>query len=48
MKEVSIDKICLFLKFFSKLRRDYKFGGAPHKPILLLANPLGVIKLFDF
>ena len=22
---------------FKKLRRDYKFGGAPHKPILLLA-----------
>lgn len=26
-----------YLKQFSKLRRDYKFGGAPHKPILLLA-----------
>ena len=37
MKQASDDKICLYLKFFSKLRRDYKFGGAPHKPILLLA-----------
>ena len=37
MKEISDDKIYLYLKFFSKLRRDYKFGGAPHKPILLLA-----------
>lgn len=26
-----------YLKQFSKLRRDYKFGGAPHKPILLLS-----------
>jgi putative restriction endonuclease len=26
-----------YLKCFSKLRRDYKFGGAPHKPILLLS-----------
>lgn len=25
------------LHFFSRLRRDYKYGGAPHKPILLLA-----------
>lgn len=25
------------LHFFSNLRRDYKYGGAPHKPILLLA-----------
>ncbi|WP_341905531.1 HNH endonuclease [Fluviicola taffensis] len=25
------------LHFFSHLRRDYKYGGAPHKPILLLA-----------
>jgi putative restriction endonuclease len=25
------------LHYFSKLRRDYKYGGAPHKPILLLA-----------
>lgn len=25
------------LHFFSKLRRDYKYGGAPHKPVLLLA-----------
>ena len=37
MKEISDNKICLYLKNFSKLRRDYKFGGAPHKPILLLA-----------
>lgn len=27
----------IFLKQFRKLRRDHKFGGAPHKPILLLA-----------
>jgi putative restriction endonuclease len=26
-----------YLHIFSKLRRDTKFGGAPHKPILLLA-----------
>lgn len=26
-----------YIKAISKLRRDYKFGGAPHKPILLLA-----------
>lgn len=26
-----------YIKCFSKLRRDYKFGGAPHKPILLLS-----------
>lgn len=26
-----------YLHLFSKLRRDTKFGGAPHKPILLLA-----------
>ncbi|MNV02126.1 hypothetical protein D3C71_923530 [compost metagenome] len=25
------------LHYFAKLRRDYKHGGAPHKPILLLA-----------
>lgn len=25
------------LHFFSKLRRDSKYGGAPHKPVLLLA-----------
>jgi putative restriction endonuclease len=25
------------LHLFSRLRRDYKYGGAPHKPILLLA-----------
>ena len=25
------------IHYFSKLRRDNKFGGAPHKPILLLA-----------
>jgi putative restriction endonuclease len=26
-----------YLKCFNKLRRDSKFGGAPHKPILLLS-----------
>lgn len=26
-----------YKKLFTKLRRDYKFGGAPHKPVLLLA-----------
>lgn len=26
-----------YLRLFSKLRRDYKHGGAPHKPVLLLA-----------
>jgi putative restriction endonuclease len=26
-----------YLKCFTSLRRDYSFGGAPHKPILLLA-----------
>lgn len=26
-----------YLHLFSKLRRDNKFGGAPHKPVLLLA-----------
>lgn len=26
-----------YIKAISKLRRDYKLGGAPHKPILLLA-----------
>lgn len=26
-----------YLKKFTKLRRDYKFGGAPHKPVLLIA-----------
>jgi putative restriction endonuclease len=25
------------LHLFSRLRRDYKYGGAPHKPVLLLA-----------
>lgn len=26
-----------YSKCFTKLRRDYKFGGAPHKPILLIS-----------
>jgi putative restriction endonuclease len=26
-----------YIKAFSTLRRDYKYGGAPHKPILLLS-----------
>ena len=26
------------LHFFSRLRRDSKYGGAPHKPVLLLAS----------
>tara|TARA_R110000850_G_C9994993_1_gene467532 strand:- start:7010 stop:7252 length:243 start_codon:yes stop_codon:yes gene_type:complete len=32
-----------YLRCFSKLRRDYKNGGAPHKPILLLS----IIDLFE-
>jgi putative restriction endonuclease len=31
-----------YLALFRKLRRDYKFGGAPHKPVLLLS----VLQLF--
>jgi len=30
-------KLSEYLSYFSKLRRDYSHGGAPHKPILLLA-----------
>ena len=26
-----------YIKKFQKLRRDYRFGGAPHKPILLIS-----------
>jgi len=37
MEIISDENIFKYLKKFSKLRRDYKFGGAPHKPILLLA-----------
>lgn len=29
--------LAYYLKAFTSLRRDYKFGGAPHKPILLLS-----------
>lgn len=32
-----------YIDVFQNLRRDYSFGGAPHKPILLLA----LIKSFD-
>lgn len=32
------------LHFFSRLRRDYKNGGAPHKPVLLLAILEGIRK----
>jgi putative restriction endonuclease len=29
--------LAYYVKAFTSLRRDYKFGGAPHKPILLLS-----------
>lgn len=33
-----MDSILLYyLKLFKSLRRDYSYGGAPHKPILLLS-----------
>jgi putative restriction endonuclease len=32
-----LSQIAKYLHYFSKLRRDAKNGGAPHKPILLLA-----------
>lgn len=32
-----------YVRCFTKLRRDYKNGGAPHKPILLLS----IIELFE-
>ncbi len=32
-----MSQIAKYLHYFSKLRRDAKNGGAPHKPILLLA-----------
>ncbi len=32
-----MSQIATYLHYFSKLRRDSKNGGAPHKPILLLA-----------
>lgn len=32
-----------YLKAFTSLRRDYKYGGAPHKPILILS----VIECFE-
>lgn len=31
------DRLLHYTHLFMKLRRDYKFGGAPHKPVLLLA-----------
>jgi putative restriction endonuclease len=34
---VEIKDIKYYLKHFTKLRRDNKYGGAPHKPILLLS-----------
>ncbi|MBL1408700.1 HNH endonuclease [Sphingobacterium faecale] len=38
-----IEHLPFYVHSFSKLKRDMKNGGAPHKPILLLA----VIKLFE-
>jgi putative restriction endonuclease len=32
-----------YIHFFTHLKRDMKNGGAPHKPILLLA----IIRLFE-
>lgn len=30
-------QLAIYSKYFLKLRRDYRFGGAPHKPVLLLS-----------
>jgi putative restriction endonuclease len=35
--------LAFYLKKIQKLRRDSKFGGAPHKPVLLLS----IIELID-
>ncbi|MCB0284732.1 MAG: HNH endonuclease, partial [Calditrichaeota bacterium] len=35
-----------YLKLVSRLRRDYKKGGAPHKPILLISIIKGIEKGF--
>lgn len=32
-----MEKLNTYLHHFSKLRRDTKFGGASHKPVLILA-----------
>lgn len=32
-----IKRLSHYTKRFTKLKRDYKFGGAPHKPVLLLS-----------
>ena len=37
------NRLTYYLKAFLTLRRDYKKGGAPHKPVLLLS----IIQLFD-
>lgn len=39
-----------YINAFEKLRRDYRFGGAPHKPILLLSVLEGVRRkeIIDF
>jgi len=40
---MSDENLTYYVKAFTSLRRDYKFGGAPHKPILLLS----VLTLID-
>ncbi len=35
--------LAYYVKAFTSLRRDYKYGGAPHKPILLLS----ILKLIE-
>jgi putative restriction endonuclease len=37
MMNDKIKKLSYYINTFQKLRRDYKKGGAPHKPILLLS-----------